>query len=106
MLDPATPSGSALRNIAYVCRNGVTTPECNPGCLDPNNPSCNPPPPPPNCDPMPGSPNYDPACVVSGSGFTISIKKYVDFNDAQTTSSGYIVSYGQLINYSLVVKNE
>ena len=67
MLDPATPSGSALRNIAYVCRNGVTTPECNPGCLDPNNPSCNPPPPPPNCDPMPGSPNYDPACVVTNS---------------------------------------
>ena len=64
LLDPATPSGSALRNIAYVCRVGATTPECNPGCIDPNNPSCNPPPPPPNCDPLPGSPNYDPACVV------------------------------------------
>ena len=32
--------------------------------------------------------------------------KYVDFNDAQTTASGYIVSYGQLINYSIIVKNE
>ncbi len=106
MVDAATPEGTALRNVAYVCRNGSTIPECNPGCIDPNNPSCNPPPPPPNCDPMPGSPNYDPACVVTGSGFKLSVKKYVDYNDAQTTASGYIVSYGQLINYSIIVKNE
>jgi uncharacterized repeat protein (TIGR01451 family) len=59
-LSAITPSNAQLRNIVYVCTSTSTgTNTCNPTCTDPNNPSCNPPPPPPNCDPIPGSPNCD-----------------------------------------------
>lgn len=90
-LDSTVPSGSELRNIAYVCRAGSTIPECNPGCIDPNNPTCTPPPPPPNCSPRPGSPDYDPACVVPNS--TPSCGNLGSFPSGSTLSPSIDVTY-------------
>ena len=66
------PANTQLRNIVYVCKDGDTpTTKCVPGCIDPVDPTCTPPPPPLDCNPIPSSSNYDPACVITstpGSG--------------------------------------
>ena len=106
-LDSTVPSGSELRNIAYVCRAGSTIPECNPGCIDPNNPTCTPPPPPPNCSPRPGSPYYDPACVIPTppTSPSVSIKKYAGGLDGQTATGALPVTPGATFNYTYEVRN-
>ena len=75
-VDSATPLGTALRNIAYVCRTGDTSPECTPACLDTNNPTCTPPPPPTDCNSPDVAGNKDPACVVTTTTTpSLNIKK-------------------------------
>ena len=85
-LSASTPSGTQIRNIAYVCKAGDTpTTTCNPACIDPNNPTCTPSPPPLDCSTVPSSPNYDPACVITPGTASpyISIKKYANSSDGQ-----------------------
>lgn len=97
------------RNIAYVCSTETTgtnvnnTPACNPTCTDPNNPSCTPNRDPGICSDIPTHPNYDPACIVPQKSLDLSIKKYIDSDDAQTAISK---STSSTFNYRMVVKVE
>lgn len=97
------------RNIAYVCSTETTgtninnTPACNPTCTDPNNPTCTPNRDPGICSDIPSHPNYDPACIVPQKSLDLSIKKYIDSDDAQTAISK---STSSTFNYRMVVKVE
>lgn len=97
------------RNIAYVCSTETTgtnvnnTPACNPTCTDPTNPSCTPNRDPGICSDIPSHPNYDPACIVPQKSLDLSIKKYIDSDDAQTAISK---STSSTFNYRMIVKVE
>lgn len=97
------------RNIAYVCSTETTgtnvnnSPACNPTCTDPTNPSCTPNRDPGICSDIPTHPNYDPACIVPQKSLDLSIKKYIDSDDAQTAISK---STSSTFNYRMVVKVE
>jgi uncharacterized repeat protein (TIGR01451 family) len=105
-VDILTPPGTALRNIAYVCRIGDTIPECNPTCIDPNNSACNPPPPPVDCSSPDVGPNKDPACVVTPPGAPyVTIKKYAGTLDSQDATGALAVVPGTSFNYRYDVSN-
>jgi uncharacterized repeat protein (TIGR01451 family) len=66
LVDATTPTGTALRNVAYVCATGSTSPECTPVCKDANSTACTPPPPPVDCNGVDAGVSKDPACVIAG----------------------------------------
>lgn len=97
-----TPSGQTFQNIAYVCAKEI--PNGN-GGMKPN-PDCTPPPPPEEgCPPLPPDQQKDPACItpVDSSGFDLSIKKYINSEDAE---SAIHLSTNGTFDYILKVKNE
>lgn len=102
------PVSTELRNIVYTCKFGdAPNTNCTPGCTDPNNPACTPVPPPPNCNPIASNPNYDPACVIIvNAAFDLSIKKFVNWSDAQAAVNAVDVASNTGFTYTLVVKNE
>lgn len=97
---------TSLRNIAYVCRDEDTpTGNCNPDCVDPNDPNCTPPTPPVECSTIPGHPHYDPACIVPHTPpLDLAIKKYINSHDAQPTDP-VSLSPGSSFNYIMKVQN-
>lgn len=102
------PTNTELRNIVYTCKTGDTpNANCTPGCIDPNNPACTPPPPPPNCNPIPGNPNYDPACIIITTPTTnVSIKKYAkSIATGDTESAPISIAQGETFSYFYQIQN-
>lgn len=85
VLATTAPVSVNMQNVAYVCAANMIGNPTGPngevicGTINP------PPPPPPNqCNQTTPNSQKDPACiVVTGTGFDLSLKKYIGINDAQ-----------------------
>ncbi len=94
------PNNAQMGNIAYICEknipdgSGGTKP--NPLCPTTVNP-------PPECkDLPPEEQKKDPACIKVDNGFDLSLRKYIDSNDAETAID---LAQGANFNYRIVVTN-
>lgn len=91
-LDIATPTGTSLHNVAYICASNDDDPAaCTP---------TPPPPPPPRCDDTLPTDQLDPACVQVGGNFDLSLKKYVKGDDVFAGVSG-----SEKYDYNIIVTN-
>lgn len=76
--------GQYHQNIAYVCPKKILS-----GGSLIDNPSCDtttipPLPPDTGCSTLPNPPFMDPACIKTNDGFDLSIRKYINSDDAET----------------------
>lgn len=104
-LAPNLAANTNMQNVVYICAEDMTTNPKGPNGEDICG-NTNPPPPPPTgqCTDTPPGQQKDPACIVIG-GLDLSIKKYVDSNDAQP-GSPVSKNTNDTFNYVLRVKVE
>jgi uncharacterized repeat protein (TIGR01451 family) len=96
-----------MQNVVYACAANVVANPTGPNgeviCGNVNPP---PPPPPAQCDQTNPNSQKDPACiVVTGSGFDLSLKKYIGTNDAQTAALGVSTTTTAVLSYVIRVTN-
>lgn len=101
------PVNINMQNVAYVCADNIVGNPTGPNgeviCGNLNPP---PPPPPAQCDQTNPNSQKDQACiVVTGSGFDLSLKKYIGTNDAQTLATGVSTTTNAHLSYIIRVTN-
>lgn len=92
-LDPAAPTGTDLRNIAYICADNDSNPDdCTNTPPDPPDSDCD--------DPLPPGVPRDPACVEVGGNFDLSVQKKVKSDDVFAR-----VNPTEDFDYTIIVTN-
>ena len=93
--------GQYHQNIAYVCPKKILS-----GGSLIDNPACTttvpPLPPDTGCSTLPNPPFMDPACIKANDGFDLSIRKYINSDDAETAIS---LAGWTTFNYRMIVTN-
>lgn len=100
-LRASAASGSFHQNIAYVCAKKILS-----GGSLIDNPACTttipPLPPDTGCPARAADTQSDPACIKVNDGFDLSIRKYINSDDAETAID---LANGATFNYRIVVTN-
>lgn len=87
-----TPVNKEIQNIVTACKK--SDPTCTPIVCDPDTQDC--------CEILPDG-TRDPACIVTQEDFDLSIKKYINSDDAE---SAIRLTTDGTFDYVLKVKNE
>lgn len=99
-IKPTATSGQSIRNVAAVCELDPTKPANDPNCI-PNRDECKP----GDVSYNPTTKTCDPSTVVVDDELDLSIKKYIDNDDAQP-GSPVTKSNGDAFNYVIRVTVE
>ena len=107
VLATTAPVAVNMQNVVYACAaNQVGNPIGPNGEVICDNVNPPPPPPPGQCDKTNPNSQKDPACiVVTGTGFDLSMKKYIGTNDAQTVALGVSTTTNAVLSYVIRVTN-